>query len=266
MRRGEGGAGGNDMTNLKTTLGITAAAILGLVALVVAACGGADADQNAGTSGLTTTPDAELVDHVSVSGQGSVFVEPDTALLSLGVSLREDTAQEARDSVAELTDKLVGSLKDNGVDEKDIKTTTFNLHAEYDYRDDEQRLLGYRLTHTLSVKVRDLERVSEVLDDAVDEVGNDLQISGISFTVDEPDEFLSEARANAMAQAKAKATELAELADRELGEAIAISEGAVSPPPVFRAYDEALAEAGGTSIQTGQLELSVNVQVTYEMV
>lgn len=254
------------MTNLKTTLGITAAVILGLVALVVAACGGADANDRAGASSLTTTGESTLVESVSVSGIGSVFVEPDTALLSLGVSLREDTAQEARDSVAELTDELVGSLKDNGVDANDIKTTNFSLYPEYDYRGDEQRLLGYRLTHTLSVKVRDLDRVGEVLDDAVDAVGNDLQISGISFTVDEPDQFLSEARADAMAQAKAKAEELAELGDRELGRALTISEGAVAPPPVYYEYSLALADTGGTSIQTGQLELSVNVQVTYEMV
>ena len=255
------------MTNLKTNLGITAAVILGLVALVVAAWGGgAGANDGAGVSGLATPGEPTLVESVSVSGSGSVFVEPDTALLSLGVSLREDTAQEARDSVAELTDKLVGSLKNNGVDEKDIKTTNFNLYPEYDYRGDEQRLLGYRLTHTLSVKVRDLERVGEVLDDAVDAVGNDLQISGISFTVDEPDQFLSEARADAMAQAKAKAEELAELGDRELGRALTISEGAVSPPPMYYAAFSPLAEADYTSIQTGELELSVNVQVTYEMV
>ncbi|MCH8816039.1 MAG: SIMPL domain-containing protein [Chloroflexi bacterium] len=255
------------MTNLKTTLGITAAAIIGLVALVVAACGGADANDSSGVSGLAATGESTLVESVSVSGSGSVFVDPDVALLSLGVSLREDTAQEARDRVASLTDKLVGSLKDHGIDENDIQTTTFNLHAEYDYRNDERRLLGYRITHTLLVTVRDLDRVGEVLDDAVAEVGDTLEINGISFAVDEPDQFLSEARADAMAQAKAKAKELAELGERELGKAILISEGTVSPPPVF--YDASyspLAAAELTSIQTGQLELSVNVQVTYEMV
>ncbi len=254
------------MTNRRTIVGVAAAAVLGLVALVVAACGGADADGGARAGSLTTTGEATLVESVSVSGSGSVFVDPDTAVLSLGVSLREDTAQEARDRVSELTDALVGSLKDNGIDEDDIQTTTFNLHAEYDYRGDEQRLLGYRLTHTLSVKVRDLERVGEVLDDTVDEVGDDVQINGISFIVDEPDQFLSAARADAMAQATAKAEELAELGERELGKAILISEGTVSPPPVFREFSFALADTGGTSIQTGQLELSVNVQVTYEMV
>lgn len=254
------------MTNRKTTVGVAAAAVVGIIALLVAACGGADADSGARAGSLTTTGEATLVESVSVSGSGSVFVDPDTAVLSLGVSLREDTAQEARDRVSELTDALVGSLKDNGIDDDDIQTTTFNLNAEYDYRGDEQRLLGYRLTHTLSVKVRDLQRVGEVLDDTVDEVGDDVQINGISFTVDEPDQFLSAARADAMAQAKAKAEELAELGERELGKAILISEGAVNPPPVFYNERLSLADAGGTSIQTGQLELSVNVQVTYEMV
>jgi len=253
------------MTNRKTTIKVAAVAVVGIIALLVAACGGADADSGAG-AGTLATGESTLVESVSVSGSGSVFVDPDTAVLSLGVSLREDTAQGARDRVAELTEALVGSLKDNGIDDDDIQTTTFNLRAEYDYRGDEQHLLGYRVTHTLSAKVRDLDRVGEVLDDAVDEVGDDVQINGISFTVDEPDQFLSEARADAMAQAKAKATELAELGERELGKAILISEGAVSPPPMFREFSLGLADTGGTSIQTGQLELSVNVQVTYEMV
>ena len=252
------------MTNRRTMVGL--AAVAGIIALFIAACGGADANSSERTGAPTITGQSTLVESVSVSGSGSVFVDPDTAVLSLGVSLREDTAQGTRDRVSELIDALVGSLRNNGIDENDIQTTAFNLRAEYDYRGDERTLLGYRLTHTLSVKVRDLDRVGEVLDDAVDEVGDDVQINGISFTVSEPDQFLSAARADAMAQAKAKAKELAELGERELGRAILISEGAVSPTPIFREYSLALADSGGTSIQTGQLELSVNVQVTYEMV
>ncbi|MDO8616790.1 MAG: SIMPL domain-containing protein [Dehalococcoidia bacterium] len=205
---------------------------------------------------------------ITVAGQGLVTAKPDTALLSLGVSVLSPTAREARDGAAEAMDKLLASARANGIAEEDIKTTQFSLNPEYNYSSSgSPRLTGYRLTHTLSVKTDDLDGVAKVIDDAVDAVGDPLQVSGVTFTIDDSDALLSQARGAAMTEAKAKAQELATLAGVTLGAPLAITE--TSSDGVTPIYFDARAggalslPATGTSIQTGQLDITVSVQVTY---
>ena len=247
------------------------AAALALVALAAVACDD-DSDTDrvpvaASGNGATALQSASNggLQGISVSGQGSVTAKPDTALLSLGVSVFADTARGARSEAADAMTTLLDSLKRNGIDEKDIKTTQFSLNPEYDYsRSGSPRLIGYRVTNAVSVKVRDLNRAAEVIDEAVDAVGDPIQISGISFTVDDPKPLLSQARAQAMADAKAKAEELAKLAEVTQGKPIAISEtSSGGTPPVFYAARALEATGAATPIEPGQLEITVSVQVTY---
>ncbi len=254
------------MRRMKATA-VVAAALL-VVALLVAACGddseaGAPAPEPAANAAALQQDSAVAGRGISVSGVGTVTAEPDTASLALGVSVLANTAREARDQAAEAMNTLLDSLKGNGVAEKDIKTTQFSLNAEYEYTAGRPRLTGYRLVNTVSVTVRDLDRVPEVIDEAVDAVGDPLQVSGVSFFVDDPTVLLSEARAQAMSDAKAKAQQLAELGDVALGRPVSISETTSGgPTPIF--FDAArAAEAPSTPIQPGQLEVTVTVQVTY---
>ena len=257
------------------TFAILAAAIAA-VALVAAACGddGNAAPAPAPGGGAAAGPASGLAlqtvingqtQGIAVSGQGIITADPDTAFLSLGVSVLADTARGARDQAAEAMSDLLDSVKGNGVDPKDIKTTQFSINPEYDYsQSGEPRLRGYRVTNTVSVKVRDLDRVAEVIDDAVDVVGDPISIGGISFTVDDPTPFLSQARAEAMAEAQAKAQELADLAGVTLGKPISISESSSGGiPPIF--YEARALQATGvaTPIEPGQLEITVSVQVVY---
>ncbi len=240
---------------------------LALVLLLAAACGG-DGDAGAAPN-AAVAPQASTSGQpqgITVSGQGTVTAKPDTALLSLGVSVLASTARDARDQAADAMDDLLGSLKGNGIDDKEINTTQFSLNPEYDYSVGQPRLTGYRVTNTVSVKVTELDRAPEVIDEAVDAVGDPIQISGVTFTVDDPGPLLSQARAGAMADAQAKAQQLAELGGVGLGKPIAISEtSGGGPPPIFFEAAAAKAQAGGpsTPIAPGQLELSVSVQVTY---
>ena len=242
------------------------AAALAIVALAAVACGD-DGDVGAAPGGSYTLQAGAngQAQGIFVSGQGTVVAKPDTALLSLGVSVFADTARGARNEAADAMTALLGSLKGNGIDEKDIKTTQFSLNPEYDYsRSGSPRLTGYRVTNAVSVKVRDLDRAAEVIDEAVDAVGDPIQISGISFTVDDPKPLLTQARTAAMADAKAKGQQLAQLADVTLGKPIAISESSSgSTPPIFFEAKALPATGAGTPIEPGQLEITVNVQVTY---
>ncbi|TET96967.1 MAG: DUF541 domain-containing protein [Dehalococcoidia bacterium] len=247
-------------------------ALVALAAILAAACGGSEssAGSPSDSGGLSAEALAALladddgVSGISISGQGVAVAAPDIASLSLGVSTLADTARQARDDAAAHMTDLIASLTDNGIAEEDYYTSQFSIEPEVDYRPNgDQVILGYRVTSLLSVTVRDLDRVGEVIDDAVDAVGDPIRVQGVSFSIESPAALQSEARAQAMADAEAKAEELAELAGVDLGKPVAISESSAGGlPPVFFRAAEAITDIE-TPISPGQLEITVTVQVTY---
>jgi uncharacterized protein YggE len=204
---------------------------------------------------------------ISVSGEGKVSGKPDVAKLSLGVTAESDTVQTARDKAAAALDGIIKALKNNGVADKDIQTQQFNIQPQYDYNNGTQRLRGFQVTNILSVTLRDINKTSQAVDDAVSAGGNETTIQGLSFTIDNPEDLKQQAREKAVADAKAKAETLAKTAGVSLGAAVNISEGS-TVPPVF--YDRSA--AGGiagpntgpsTPIQPGELDVTVDVSITW---
>ena len=188
------------------------------------------------------------------------------ALLSIGVSTKEDTVAAANSAVQAAMDRLLSSLKGNGIVEKDIQTSQFSINPEYDYQLSEPRLTGYRVTHTLQVKVREIDQAGKVIDDSVEAAGDLVQVGSISLTVDDTSAMASQARELAMADAKAKAEDLARLAEWNWASPSPSVSPATRPArPVM--YDRAVAGAeaapAATSISTGELEVVVSVQITY---
>jgi len=261
--------------------GFAAVLVIGglLATLLLVAC---DSDSSAatnpessssspsGASGATTASfqasNGSGSEGISVSGEGRVSVAPDMALLSIGVSTKEDTVAAANSAVQAAMDRLLSSLEANGIVEKDIQTTQFSISPEYDYQLSEPRLTGYRVTHMLQVKVRDIDRAGEVIDDGVEATGDLVQVGSISMTIDDTSAMAKQARELAMADAKAKAQELAQLADVDLGKPISISESSYTPSPsgiYDRAGYGAEAAPAATTISTGELEVVVSVQITY---
>jgi len=247
-------------------------ALVALAAILTAACGGSETSAGSppDSGGLSTEALAALLANddgasgISISGQGVAVAAPDIASLSLGVSTLTATARQARDDAAASMSDLIASLTDNGIAEEDYHTSQFSIEPDVDYRSNgEQVIRGYRVTSLLSVTVRDLDRVGEVIDDAVDAVGDPIRVQGVSFSIESLAALQSEARAQAMADAKAKAEELAELAGVDLGKPVAVSESSSGglPPVIFRAA-EATTDIE-TPISPGQLEVTVTVQVTY---
>jgi len=205
---------------------------------------------------------------LSVSGEGRASAAPDVAVLGLGVSAKAATVEAANRQVQEAMADLLDSLEANGVQEKDIQTSQFSIYPEYDYRDGEQILTGYRVIHTLQVKVRDIDKAGEVIDDAVKAGGDLLQVQSISFTIDDTTAMRSEARQEAVADAQAKADELATLVGVSLGKPTYITESVYtpSPQPYFdRGMGYAMEEAPVTEISPGELEVVVTVYITYAM-
>jgi len=203
---------------------------------------------------------------ISVSGEGRASAAPDMAVLGLGVSAKAATVKAANSRVQEAMGDLLDSLEDNGVEEKDIQTSQFSIYPEYDYRNGEQILTGYRVSHMVQVKVPDIDKAGEVIDDAVEAGGDLLQVQSISFTIDDTTALRSEARQQAVTDAQAKADELATLAGVSLGKPTYITESISTPypQPYFdRGGVYAMEETPVTEISAGELEVVVSVHITY---
>lgn len=206
----------------------------------------------------------------SVNAEGKVTVEPDIAKISFSVVSRGLNPE----TVAEMNNKKMNTaidfIKSQGIDAKDIKTTQYNLSPVYVYDDKMQKnyISGYELTQAVLVKVRDLSRVGKILGGLPERGIN--QIGQISFDVDEPEKYLTEARNKAFEKAKEKARQMAQENGAALGRVINFSEYQGGPGPL--PYYETLGRGGGDtmkaaapSIQPGTQEVTVQVSVTYEI-
>ena len=202
-----------------------------------------------------------------VTGQGKVTAVPDIATLRLGIEAEEASVAEAQAQAAEAMDSVMTALTENGVAEKDIQTQYFSIRriTKWDRVKEEEVVTGYRVTNMVTAKIRDIDKIGTIID-AVAEAGGDLtRIDSIGFSVDDPSDYYDEARQEAMAEARHKAEQLAELAGVTLGKPTYISEG-IQVPPVTRGVvvvEEAIEAAPETPISPGELEISLSVQVIY---
>jgi hypothetical protein len=211
--------------------------------------------------------DTAAASGIAVSGRGEVYGTPDTLQMTFGVTVLRPTVQRAVDDAAELADGLITSLEGSGVASEDIQTSNYSIYPEYDWRNDERTLLGYRVSNNVVAKIRDIDAAGSVIDDAVAEVGDEIQISGVSFSIEDDAELIAAARDAAWADARAKAEQLAALAGLDLGKAVMIAESvsSVAPVPVYYAdYAEEMAGAGvSTPIEAGEQQVAVNLEVRF---
>lgn len=212
-----------------------------------------------------TVPEERLTDVIQVVGTGVAYGKPDVAILSLGVSVERKSVEEATRAAAEAMRRVIDSLRANGVAEEDIQTKSFSIQPRYDYVDRKQILRGYEVTNMVSVKVRDLDAVGRIVDDAVEAGGDALRVNSIAFTIDDPTELQAEARVKAIRDAKAKAEALAEEGGVKLGRPIIISESVFLPVKEERYFKGGVPEEASTPIAPGTLEFRVTVYVTFEI-
>ena len=205
---------------------------------------------------------------ILVTGTGTVTVDPDLALLNLGVQVTAGTVKEALDQANTSLNAMLNVLTDRGIDEKDTQTRFFNIFPQYDFRRDSERvLIGYQVTNQLSVKIRDLDSIGPVIDGVVLAGGDPVVINGISFTVEDTSALTVEAREAAVRAAMAQAEQFAELTGVELGKLVHISQ-AGGIPPVARVFAEAAALDGAiapTPVRPGEMEVSVTVQAFFSI-
>ncbi len=211
-----------------------------------------------------------------VSGQGKVAVEPDLVLLSIGVDSTGATVNEANAEASAAMDAIVNALKDAGVADKDIQTTSFNIFPQYEYREEIESgirrnkhiLVGYRVNNSASIKIRDLDSVGAIIDDVVTAGGDSTRVNNIRFTVENPNLMMTRLREEAVADALDKAQQFADLTGVGLGRLIFVSEGGSTSPMIQSFGDQRMAFAEAASsfappISGGELDLTLNVQAVF---
>lgn len=214
-----------------------------------------------------TQTTVEKVATFDVSAEGKVTAIPDTAEVNLGIQINKPTVQAAQKEANEVINKITEEIKKLGVEEKYIKTISYSVYSNYDYRLG-QKIAGYNVNITLKVKVKDFDKINQVIDTATSLGAN--QIGQLNFTIDEEkfEQLKMEARKLAIEKAKKKAKEIARAGDLRLGRIVNISENVVSPfPPQAYMLEKAVGgetPAPSTQIQPGESEITVSVTLSYE--
>lgn len=219
------------------------------------------------TAGGGSTPSGIVTRSVTVSGHGKVTVKPDTASLSLGVSVTASKANDALRQAANKADTLIKVLTSAGVSKDDIATSGVSLYPQYDNTG--RTISGYNASNSMTVTIRKLGDAGTIIDAAAALVGNEINVGGISFYVNDTEAVLGAARAAAITNAKARADQYAGAANATVGAVMTISE--VSSPVIGPIYyqnasaDRAGAPAASTPVSPGTQDLTIDVTVVYEL-
>ena len=236
---------------------LIAIAASAVTAVAVRAGAGGAPTQGAVGAGAVAGPR----DTVTVVGEGTQNATPDNALISLGVQVRRGSAGDAMSAAnAEMT-ALLAAIKGQGVQDVDIQTTGISI-----YQDNQYGSIGYEAGNTVSVKIHHIGNVGTVIAAAQRAVGNDIQLNGITLQLSDNTTQLKGARQAAMATAAARAKEWAGLAGRHLGKVLSVSEvvsnGSSGSPC---GGSGGCGGGGGAPVQAGQVNVTVDVAVVYEL-
>lgn len=244
----------------------TAAALIAALAVVVSGAvafgpfRSAAAQTQPPTTNVATQPRT-----ITVLGDGTVSVQPNIAQIQVGIEVTGENAQEASAESSSTMKDILAAFSKLGVAKKDLQTSGYNIYVERPVGPDGTATgkVIYHVGNSVSVTVRDLTKVGDVLDAAIAAGAN--SIYGVNFSVDKPEQLMGEARKKAAADALARAQELAALHGVTLGEVVSISEvtGGMGPMLANANYSVAQQANIGDQILPGELQMSTQLQVTY---
>ena len=239
-------------------------------------------------TGAPMSQSAALFDNVAageagiwVTGTAQIAMEPDLAIPNLGVETLEKTVAEANGAAANAMDAIMQSLMENGVEERDIQTHSFNIRDRYEYVEVEENgrissrreLVGYEVRNSLTAKIRDLDTIGTVIDEVITAGGDATRFNGLDFTVEDTSGLMSQLREKAIMDAMDKAQQMADVSGVVLGSLGYITDSPIStrgfdpyaaPRPAPAAYAFA-DEAAATSISGGELQVSLAVHAAFSI-
>ena len=246
-----------------------AAVSLGLV--VVLAFVFATTRYAAAQDSTTVTTSSPSPTTLTVTGQGTVVVEPDTASVSFGVTTEDETLTTAQTEATATMTAILTAVTDAGVAERDVQTVDFSVSILYDYDDDGTvtRILGYQVSNSVNVTVRQLDALGGILDAVVAAGANN--VYGVSFFVNDTTAAASQARIAAVEDAMAKAKDIATAAGLTVSRVVSIDEQSTAPPtpvdyyPAAEADDRATGSAMPVPVQAGSTDIMATVYMVFEL-
>ncbi len=220
----------------------------------------------AATAPASAAGEGHVMDRtIIVTGEGEASAAPDMAFLTLGVEADGATAAEALRKNSAQMEATIKSLRDAGVDKKDIQTANLNVGARYDYSKENSppRIIGYQASNTVAVKLRNLEKAGAIIDKAVGVGAN--RLDSISFGFADQKPLMNEARKSAVADARSRAALYADAAGVKLGQVLQISDSfSARPGPIpVMARMEAASDARAVPISVGESSVGANVTIIY---
>jgi hypothetical protein len=247
---------------------LTTIATLAAAALALAACTAtATAQRDAPT---TTQHNQDDRATLTVTGEATVSVAPDRAIVRLGAFAEAEDADEAQSQVNETVADITAAIRALEIEGVTIQTQNLSLAPRYGDRRDrsgDRQITGYRANLTIAVTVDTIDRAGDIVDAALDEGANTLQ--GISFTLRDDAEATRDALRQAVQDARTKAEAIAGALGQPLANLLEARETTAQPsrpiPMQGRAMMEMSSAAAPTPIETGELDVSASIQLTYRL-
>lgn len=203
---------------------------------------------------------------LDLSVTGEVTRVPDLAIINAGVVTRSANAAAAIQENATRMEQVIAALKQAGIAERDIQTSSINLNAEYRYPPNQpSQLTGYTATNRLTIKFHDIRSSGKILDTLVAQGVN--QITGPNLTLEHPEEALDEARTKAVTIGRTRADLYARTLGMHVVRVVSVSENGsyVPPPPGPPVPVMRMAEAARTPIEPGEQQLQVTLSMVFEL-
>ena len=203
---------------------------------------------------------------LNVSAQAEARRVPDVATISAGVVTQAADGNTAMRQNAEQMARVMAAIKAAGIAERDIQTSGISLNPQYRYVENQApSITGYQASNTVNLKVRDITRLGKVLDSLAAQGAN--QINGPNFQIDQPEPLYDQARLAALKKARDRAETYAKALGLNVRRIVSISEGGgggFRPVPMMAMAARGKAEMD-TSVSPGETEVSVNLDVVFEL-
>jgi len=274
---------------------ITSTLLVSFLSIIILGC---DNSQSSGLTSENSNGDVEKISNIGqgdriqlsnsnlngpsqysgiwVTGSGTIYVEPDLAIITLGVEYSDEYLKKARSNAADSMEQIIETLEKYSILDKDIQTDSFNIRANYEYLEIKsgnstksvRELVGYTVTNKAIVKIRELEDIGNIIDDTILAGGDSTRVDNINFNIDDTTAFGDQARGLAVKNAISKAKQYANLSGVKLGNLIYISEigGNVSSRDFSgESFMTMASPRAVTPINTGQLNIQVSVQMVFQI-
>ena len=213
-----------------------------------------------------------------VTGSGSVAIEPDIAILNISIEALEDSVAQAQAKVNQAMSIVLGELRKARIPQNDLQTSHFRIQPNYVYEPvlikgepqyhlpQRQILVGYGVDQGLTIKVRFLDRLGDLIDNITKAGENLIRVDGIRFDIDDRNVYQIKARTLALEDATAKAKQIADVMGVVLGSVVYVADNTAEPlrsvAPMMKSYAEMDV---GTSVMAGELDIQVSLQAVFDI-